>query len=105
MQVVPTQAIPNQGIQVTLGGQQVSLAIYQTDFGLFLDLVSNGSPIIYGALCEDLNRLVRDAYLGFSGDFAWYDTTGDGVDPVFTGLGDRFLLLYLEASDLDAEGS
>jgi hypothetical protein len=100
MQVIPTQAIPNQGIQCTLAGQQVSLSIYQTDYGLYLDLISNGAPIVYGVLCHDVDRIVRDAYLGFTGDLAWYDSTGNGEDPVFTGVGSQFLLLYLEASDL-----
>lgn len=100
MQIVPVQAIPNQGLQVTLGGQSVALSIYQTDFGLFLDLFSNGSPIVYGALCEDVNRIVRDAYLGFTGDFIWYDTTGGGSDPIYTGIGSQFILIYLESADL-----
>lgn len=100
MQTIPVQPVPNQGFQCTLGGQQVWLSIYQTDFGLFLDVFSNGSPVIYGAICEDLNPVVRDAYLGFIGDLTFFDTTGAGADPIYTGLGSRFVLIYLEAADL-----
>lgn len=100
MQIVPTQAIPNQGLQITLAGQQVALAIYQTDFGLFMDVASNNTPIVYGVICQNINRIVREDYSGFVGDFAWYDTTGEGEDPVYTGLGSRFTLVYLEAADL-----
>jgi hypothetical protein len=100
MQIVPTQAIPNQGIQVSLANQTVALSIFQTDYGLFMNVASNGFPIVNGVLCEDVNRIVRDAYFGFIGDFVWYDTSGAGDDPIYTGLGNRFVLVYLEASDL-----
>lgn len=100
MQTIPVQPVPNQGFQCTLGGQQVGLSIYQTDYGLFMDVFSNGSPVVAGTICEDVNRIVRDTYLGFAGDFVWYDTTGAGADPIYTGLGARFLLIYLEVADL-----
>jgi hypothetical protein len=98
--LIPVQAIPNQGLQVTLANQQVALAIYQTDYGLFMDVISNGSEVVTGVLCENQNRIVRDAYLGFVGDFEWTDTSGQGVDAIYTGLGAQFLLVYLETSDL-----
>jgi hypothetical protein len=100
VQTIPVQSVPNQGFQATLGSQQVSLAIYQTDYGLFMDVFSNGSTVVQGVICENLNRIVRDAYLGFVGDFCWYDTSGAGDDPVYTGLGSQFSLIYLEASDI-----
>jgi hypothetical protein len=98
--LIPVQAIPNQGLQVTLANQQVALAICQTDYGMFMDVISNGSAVVTGVLCENQNRIVRDAYLGFVGDFEWTDTSGQGVDPIYTGLGAQFLLIYLETSDL-----
>lgn len=101
MLLIPVQAIPNQGMQVTLGGQQVALSIYQTDYGMFMDVLSNGTEVITGVICENQNRIVRDAYLGFTGDFEWYDTSGNGVDPIYTGLGAQFVLVYLEAADLE----
>lgn len=100
MQIIPVQSIPNQGIQVSLANQSVSLSIYQTNYGLFMDVASNNSPVVYGVLCHDVDRIIRDAYLGFTGDFVWYDTSGDGNDPIYTGLGTQFQLVYLEASDL-----
>lgn len=99
MLLVPVQAIPNQGLQVVLDNQQVSLSIYQTDYGLFMDVVSDGTPIVTGVLCENQNPIVRDAYLGFLGDFKWLDVSGNGVNPIYTGLGSQFLLVYIETSD------
>ncbi len=55
------------------------------------------------AICENGNRLVRDAYLGFSGDLAVVDTQG-ASDPVYTGLGTRYQMVYLAPADLAALG-
>jgi hypothetical protein len=99
MLVVPVQALPNQTLQCVLGGQSVQLSIYQQSYGLFMDVSSNGTLIIAGVICENGNRIVRDAYLGFLGDFAWYDTQST-TDPIYTGLGLQYVLLYLETTDL-----
>src|SRR5258707_10641053 len=102
MLIVPAQANPNQAFNVTLGGQQVQLSIYQTDYGLFTDVTVAGEPIATGVLCENLNRIVRAAYSGFLGDLVWIDTSGAGTDPIYTGIGVQYQLVYLEAADLSA---
>lgn len=104
MLVVPLQTLPSQSLQIQLDGQSCTLNVYQYAFGLFMDVYVAGAPIITGVICQNLNRIVRSAYLGFSGDFAFVDTKGD-TDPIYTGLGDssaRYQLVYLEESDLAA---
>lgn len=103
MLVVPTKALPNQTLQVQLGTQACQIVIYQTSFGVFMNLYVSGVLIIGGVLCENLNRIVRSLYLGFSGDFVFYDTQGTD-DPFYTGIGTRFLLVYLTAEELDGAG-
>jgi hypothetical protein len=98
MEVVPTQARPNQTLQVNLANQACTINVYQLAYGLFLDLYVGNSLVIAGVICENLNRIVRSAYLGFVGDICWIDTQG-GDDPVYTGIGSRFQLLYLEAGE------
>lgn len=99
MQIVPIQAIPYQTVAVQLAGQPCILNIYQKTYGLFLDLYVNGSLVVGGVICENLNRIVRNVYLGFVGDFVFGDTQGTS-DPIYTGLGTRYLLVYLEEVDL-----
>lgn len=101
MQIVPLQPIPNQMLQIQLGGQSCGLNVYQTNYGLFMDVYINATLIIAGVLCENLNRIVRSSYLGFQGDFIFIDAQGTD-DPVYTGLGSQFALAYLEATDLPA---
>jgi hypothetical protein len=104
MLVVPTQAIPNQVLQVVLGGQACTIHIYQKSTGLYLDLSVNDALIIGGVLCLVGVKLVRSDYLGFAGDLAFFDTRPadppmvDGVPPdqiVSSGLGGRYFLAYL----------
>jgi hypothetical protein len=102
-QIVPLQPVPNQTTQTVLANQNCQLNVYQTPFGLFMDVRVNDAPIVLGVICQDMNRIVRDLYFGFIGDFAFKDTQGLGADPTLDGLGSRFLLLYLtetEAGDI-----
>lgn len=99
MQVVPTQVLPNQTLQVQLGGQSCTIDVYQTAFGLFVDVYVGTALVIGGVIAEDRNRIVRSRYLGFIGDLAFVDSQG-GEDPVYTGLGTRFFLLYFDAGEL-----
>jgi hypothetical protein len=98
---VPIQAVPAQTFTTTLGNQNCRINIYQKNTGLFLDLYVNDALIIGGVICQNANPIVRDAYLGFIGDLAFLDLQGT-TDPVSTGLGSRYSLIYLEASDLAA---
>lgn len=101
---VPVQSVPKQTISVQLTNQSCQLKIYQTMYGLFMDVYVNNSLIIGGVVCQNLNRIVRNAYLGFVGDFVWFDTTKNGLDPIYTGLGTTFILIYVEQSEIDALG-
>lgn len=108
MLTVPIQAVPNQQIQVQLDNQAVTLNIYQQAYGLYVDVLVGNSPIIQGVIAQDRNRIVRDAYLGFIGDFVFIDLQAAagqyGEDPIYTGLNTQFVLLYLEEADLAALG-
>lgn len=99
MQIIPLQPAPSQSLTVTLGNQICQIKVYQKFTGLFLDLSVNNALIIGGVLCQNLNRIVRSIYLGFVGDLAFIDNQGNAI-PNFTGLGVRYSLAYIEASEL-----
>lgn len=101
-QIVPLRAVPSQQIQVLLAGQPCIISVYQQVFGLFVDLSVGAQPIQSGMIGQNLNRMVRDKYLGFVGDLTFFDLQGTD-DPVYTGLGTRWLLVYLEDSELPTE--
>ena len=101
MQLVPLNTLPNQTVAIQLNGQSCTLNVYQKSAGLFMDVLVNDVLIIGGVLCENLNRIVRSAYLGFIGDFAFVDTQGS-LDPYYASIGTRFYLLYFNAGELSA---
>ena len=103
MLIVPLQAVASQTVAVQLAGQNCQINVYQKSTGLYCDLYVNGSLIIGGVICQNLNNIVRDLSLGFIGDLAFIDTQGSS-DPDYTGLGGRFSLAYLELSDLNGAG-
>jgi hypothetical protein len=101
MLIVPLQAIPNQTVTTTLNSQVTQLNVYQTYNGLFIDIYLENTLIVGGVICENQNRIIRSAYLGYSGDFAFLDVQGSN-DPDYTGLGTRYFLAYLTETELAA---
>lgn len=99
MQIVPLQPTASQTVNILLGNQNCQITVSQKGDHLFCDLAVNNAAIINGVICENRNRIVRSAYLGFVGDLAFNDSQGTD-DPIYTGLGTRFFLLYLEEADL-----
>ena len=97
--IVPLQPLASQTVALTLNGQACKINVYQKSTGLFCDLYVNDGLIIGGVICQHLNVIVRSAYLGFSGDIAFYDTQRTD-DPVYTGLGSRWLLGYFTPDEL-----
>lgn len=100
MEVVPLSALPAQTVSATLGGQSVTITLRQLATGLFMDLQADGAEIVGLVVCQNLNKIVRSLYLGFLGDFMFYDNTGQGSDPSYAGLGTTYSLIYLAAADL-----
>jgi hypothetical protein len=98
MLIVPLQPIPNQTLQIVLANQNCQLSVYQTPGGLFMDVEVNDAPIKIGTICQNLNRIIRNLYLGFVGDFVFFDNSGTD-DPVYSGLGSQFQLYYLTAAE------
>jgi hypothetical protein len=97
-QTVPLQPVANQTTQIVLAGQNCQISVYQAPAALFMDLLVNDAPIRLGQICQNRNRIVRYLYLGFSGDLIFVDTQGSD-DPVYTGLGSRFQLIYLTTAE------
>lgn len=101
VQPIPLTANPNQIEAVALDGQSFIILLSQRSNGLYMDVAMNGTPIVLGVLCENLNLIIRNRYLGSPGDFFFYDTQGS-EDPDYTGLADRFRLIYVERADIEA---
>ncbi|OIQ97221.1 hypothetical protein GALL_207750 [mine drainage metagenome] len=102
MRQIPLSDSANQSLSIMLGGQACVINLYTAGcYGMFCDLYVSDVLLLGGVVCQNLNRMVRDAWLGFAGDLVFQDTQG-AADPASPGLGTRFLLWYLEAADVAA---
>lgn len=103
MQEISLQAVPSQTVQAILGSQMCSISVYVKNQCMFFDLAVNGSQVATAIQCKNLVNLVPTAYLGFAGWLVFYDTHTQGEsDPMYTGLGERWQLLYLTQEDINA---
>lgn len=98
MQLIPIQPVPSQQLQVVLANQNCQISIYQKPQGIFVDLISNGVTISTAVIAQDANPLCPISYTGFQGNIVFTDTQGNS-DPVYTGLGSRYQLVYLTAAE------
>lgn len=103
-QIIPLKSVPNQTATMLLASQLTKISLYTLiDGRLYADVLVNDQVIIQGVICQNANRLMRSAYLGFSGDLAFVDTKGSS-DPTYDGLGARYQLWYLTAAEVAAGG-
>jgi hypothetical protein len=100
---IPLQAVPNQTLNVTLDRQAAQIALRQNGDHLYFDLQLGERYITRTRICRDRQRLLLNTdYKGFVGDFIFIDTQRsiqEAQNPFFTGLGDRFALIYLQVGE------
>jgi hypothetical protein len=90
---IPIGAVPSQSFTIQLNNQNCTINLKQKNTGLYFDLFIDENPIVQSMLCLNLVGLVREAYLGFVGQLAFWDTQGTS-DPYYDGLGSRYQLVY-----------
>ena len=104
MLIVPLAQVPNQSRLVSLNSQNCQFNVYQKSTGLFMDILleTNGvmAPILSGVLCRNQCPMVMTSYLGFVGELMWVDCYVTNADPVYTGFGQQFQLVYLAPSEI-----
>lgn len=95
---IQLSATPSQTLQTQVDNQPVVMNIYQKSRGLFADIVANGETVVTGVICLNAVPMIPTDYLGFAGNFIFIDTQGTN-DPDYTGLGERFKLIYLTEAE------
>jgi len=105
-QEITLGVVPSQTLTINLNNQACLIELrtlgLDADAHLFFSLTLAGTPIVTTRVCRNLQRLLVDAqYRGFQGDFMFIDTQGD-TDPVYTGFGSRYVLVYIPPDELPA---
>jgi hypothetical protein len=89
---IPLSAAPSQSFETQLAPDRKALITLRW-LGEKLYFTLDG--VATNRVCRDRARLLVDAqYHEFGGDFMFVDTQGFS-DPVWPGLGSRYLLVYL----------
>lgn len=99
MQSIPLQAVPSQVVSVVLAKQNCQIHVFHKSTGLYVDLTVNDRRLISTRLARNGVPLVRHKYLGMLGDLMFIDMQGSD-DPQYTGLDQRYKLVYIEAYEL-----
>jgi hypothetical protein len=89
---IPLSAAPSQAFESQVAPDRLAKISLRT-FGANLYFTLDG--VVSNRVCRNGARLLADAqYHEFGGDFMFVDTQG-AHDPVWPGLGSRYLLVYL----------
>lgn len=104
MQRIPLRPVPNQSLEIVLGGQNCTLRLYtRTSAGiaaesgvdvLYCDVVCNGVMVMAGMICQDMTPIKAYDYLPFQGQLLFCDMQGD-APPHWSGLDARWVLVWL----------
>jgi len=98
MQEVPIKPVPSQNFYIVINQLVNSINLYTRGNYLYFDLTVNNVPITRCTICRNIAKLVKQGYLGYDANFVFLDTEGE-TDPVYTGLGTRYKLFYLDAAE------
>lgn len=91
--IIPVPAVPNAALECVLNGLRAQLNFTTTDYGLFADIVYDGTPVANGQLCLDRTDLNLAVYKGLPDPLFFADLQGQ-TDPIYTGFNSRYLLIY-----------
>ena len=91
--IIPIQPLPNQTFFVSVNNQNCTINIFSKWTGLFFSLSVDNSPVVSSRIIRNKLPIVNLAYNGFIGDFYMLDTQSND-DPIYTGLGSRWVLVY-----------
>lgn len=91
---IPVNPVPAQGIAITLGGQNCVISLEDMNNRQYLSMSVNGNAVCQGVLVQSGEAIINAAYLGFVGEIAAVDTSGQGNPPTYEGWGSIYALVY-----------
>lgn len=95
---IPLKNVPSQTFKVALDGQNCDIALYYRFGNTYMDLIVDGETVQNGAICRNRASVVQVANNQFAGSLHFLDLLGDS-DPHYTLYNDRYILLYVAASE------
>lgn len=94
-QIIPLPNASNASLAAVLDGQDTTINLTTTDYGLFADVTYAGQAVITGRLCLDRVDINPNRYNGMPQALFFADLQGT-TDPVWAGFNTRYALVYGE---------
>lgn len=92
---IPIIDEPSQKLTLRLGDQAVDIALTMRLGNLYADVRTNGKDVINNRICLNRTPIIKEVFRPFVGELYFEDLQGD-ENPVYGGLGSRFLLRWIE---------
>ena len=91
---IPISDERSQKLTTTLGKQVVDIVLTMRLGKLYADVKANRVPVVSGRVCLNREPIVNEAFRPFDGELYFEDLQGS-EDPVFGGLGKRYVLRWV----------
>lgn len=96
---IPLDPVPSQSFQIVLDNQDCEIDLLFRGNNFFVNLIVDGTIVQQGAIVHDAVSIITRPNNIFSGAIAVIDTQGDD-DPLYSGLGTRWQMVYFSTDDL-----
>ena len=93
--IIPLASVPNQTFSINLDGQNCKFELVTRGKNLFMNLSIDDTPVVNGVICLNKVKLIQFNHLKFNGNLYFEDLEGN-LDPYFWGLGERWVLNYVQ---------
>lgn len=91
--IIPIDAVPSQSFSVEIEGKECFFEFLTAGLYIYMNMSVNDVRKISGVICLNKNKLNEYDGIGIKGDIHFEDTQGE-LDPIYYGLGDRWILVY-----------
>lgn len=91
--VIPIDKLPNQSFDIELEEKRCRFDFITKGVFLYMNLVIDEVEKLNGIICLNNVDLIQYKDIDFNGRLYFLDTQGD-LDPIYYGLGTRWLLFY-----------
>lgn len=90
---VPLDALPNQNFTLEMDGKDVELEFLTRGPFLYANIKVDSQDKLNGIVCQNKCNLFLYPNIGINGKLYFEDTQGS-LDPIYFGLGTRWILVY-----------
>ena len=95
MSIIPIDKQPNQKFTIRIENKNVKIELITRGLFMYSNISVEEEPLFNGVICLNKINLIQYKNTKLKGSLYFKDTQGDEA-PVYTGLNDRWLLVYEE---------